>query len=158
MLSCDSGFQAKVCKPFLFLALAWLLSLSACSNAYDTNLGSHTNDILSIGATEIIVYGFLQKFVLSGLLWPYHGICKYRIEKPDATGLDLASSKPNMICRRDKLNFFWSYLTLILKTEILFPTLLSLIYLFRIYIFLGPYTIILVAPIGKTQYIMGMWP
>ena len=33
-----------------------LLSLSACSTAYDTNLGSHTHDVLTIAATEIIVY------------------------------------------------------------------------------------------------------
>ena len=63
------GSRQKCAQPFL--ALAWLLSLSACSNAYDTHLGSHTNDILSIGATEIIVNGFLQKFVFSWVLWPY---------------------------------------------------------------------------------------
>ena len=50
-----SEFQAKLCTTFLALAL--LISLSACSNAYDTHLGSHTNDVLSIGATEIIRYG-----------------------------------------------------------------------------------------------------
>ena len=31
-------FQTKLCT--IFLALEWLISLSACSNAYDTNLGS----------------------------------------------------------------------------------------------------------------------
>ena len=35
-----------------FLALAPLLSLSACSNAYDTHLGSHTHDVLPIGAMK----------------------------------------------------------------------------------------------------------
>ena len=94
-----SGFQANVCKTLLysrfqaklcrtFLALVWLLSLSACSNAFDTQLGSHTNDVLSIGATEIIRYGHRtpkntieyqtfferQKFVFSGFLWPYTSI------------------------------------------------------------------------------------
>ena len=78
-----SRFQAKLCRTFL--ALVWLISLSACSNASDTQLGSHTNDVLSIGATEIIGYGHKtsentieyqtfferQKFVFSGVLWPY---------------------------------------------------------------------------------------
>ena len=50
-----SGLQAKVCMTFL--ALARLLCLFACSNAYDTHLGSHTRDVLPIGATEINVYG-----------------------------------------------------------------------------------------------------
>ena len=94
-----SGFQANMCKTLLycrfqaklcrtFLALVWLVSLSACSNAFDTQLGSHTNDVLSIGATEIIGYGHRtpkntieyqtfferQKFVFSGFLWPYTSI------------------------------------------------------------------------------------
>ena len=78
-----SGVQAKLCTTLL--ALAWLISLSACSNAYDTNLGSHTHDVLPIAATETIVYGhrtsentkeyqtffFKQKFVFYGLLWPF---------------------------------------------------------------------------------------
>ena len=78
-----SGFQAKLCTTFA--ALAWLISLSACSNAYDSHLGSHSHDVLPIGATETNVYGhwtpentieyqpyfFKQKIVLSGLLWPY---------------------------------------------------------------------------------------
>ena len=78
-----SGFKAKVCTTFL--ALAWLLSLSACSNAYDSHLRSHTHDVLPIGATEINVYGHrtpentkfgLSKkvwysIVFSGVLWPY---------------------------------------------------------------------------------------
>ena len=46
-----SGFQAKVCTTFL--ALAWLLSLSACSNASDSHLRSHTHDYLPIEAIEI---------------------------------------------------------------------------------------------------------
>ena len=78
-----SGFKAKMCTTFL--ALVWLRSLSACSNAYDSHLGSHTHDVLSIGVTEINVYGhrsqentifcFLKKvwysIVFSGVLWPY---------------------------------------------------------------------------------------
>ena len=78
-----SRFQAKLCRTFL--ALVSLVSLSACSNAFDTQLGSHTHDVLSIGATEIIGYGHRtpeniieyqtfferQKFVVSGVLWPY---------------------------------------------------------------------------------------
>ena len=51
----NSGFQAKVCTTFLALAL--LLSLSACSNAYDSHIRSHIHDVLPIGATEINVYG-----------------------------------------------------------------------------------------------------
>ena len=31
-----------------FLALAWLISLSACFNSYDTNLGLHNHDELTI--------------------------------------------------------------------------------------------------------------
>ena len=46
---------------FLYMTLlclySWLLSISGCSNAYDTNLGSHTHYVLPISATEIIVYG-----------------------------------------------------------------------------------------------------
>ena len=75
-----SRFQAKLCRTFL--ALVSLVSLSACSNAFDSQLGSHTNDVLSIGATEIIGYGHKtpentieyqtffgrQKFVFSGVL------------------------------------------------------------------------------------------
>ena len=34
-----------------------LLSLSGCSNSYDTKLGSHTHDVLPLAATETIVYG-----------------------------------------------------------------------------------------------------
>ena len=88
-----SGFQANMCKTLLysrfqaklcgtFLALVWITSLSAYSNVYNTQLGSHTNDVLSIGATEIIRYGHrtpentieyqtffkIQKFVFSGVL------------------------------------------------------------------------------------------
>ena len=51
----NSGFQAKVCTTFLALAL--LLSLSACSNAYDSHIRSHIHDVLPIGASEINVYG-----------------------------------------------------------------------------------------------------
>ena len=50
-----SGVQAKLCMTLL--ALARLISLSACSNAYFTNLWSHTHNVLTIAATEIIVYG-----------------------------------------------------------------------------------------------------
>ena len=50
-----SGFEAKVCRTLL--ALAWLVSLSACFNAYDSHLRSPTHDILPIGATKINVYG-----------------------------------------------------------------------------------------------------
>ena len=50
-----SWFQAKVCTTFL--ALACLLSLSACSNAYDSHLRSHSQDVLPIWATKINVYG-----------------------------------------------------------------------------------------------------
>ena len=69
-----SGFQAKVCTTFL--ALARLLSLSAYSNAYDSHLRSHTNDVLPIGATKINVYGHRTpenwySIVFSGVLWPY---------------------------------------------------------------------------------------
>ena len=78
-----SGFKAKVCMTFS--ALAWLLSLSACSNASDSHLRSHTHDVLPIGATEINVYGHrtpentnfcLSKkvwysIVFSEVLWPY---------------------------------------------------------------------------------------
>ena len=53
-----SGFQARVCKTLLnsgfqaklgttFLVLAWLISLSACSNEYDTHLGSLPNCIVN---------------------------------------------------------------------------------------------------------------
>ena len=34
--------------------------LSAWSNAYDTNLGSHTHDVLPIATTEIIVHIWSQ--------------------------------------------------------------------------------------------------
>ena len=67
-----------------FLALAPLLSLSACSNAYDTHLGSHTHDVLPIGAmksmymvtvpqrTQIFVFQKKSCILLcSGLLWSY---------------------------------------------------------------------------------------
>ena len=78
-----SGFQAKVCTTFL--ALAWLLTCSACFNAYDSHLRSLTHDVLPIGATKIDVYGHrnpentnfcLSKkvwysIVFSGVLWPY---------------------------------------------------------------------------------------
>ena len=58
-----SGFKAKLCKTLLysgiqaklcttFAALAWLLGLSACLNAYDSHLVSHSH-------------------VFSGVLWPY---------------------------------------------------------------------------------------
>ena len=50
-----SGFKAKMCTTFL--ALAWLGSLSACSNAYDSHLRSHSQDVLPIWATKINVYG-----------------------------------------------------------------------------------------------------
>ena len=61
-----SGFKANVCKTLLysrfqaklcttFLALALLISLFACFNAFNTNQGPHAIDVLSIGATEIIV-------------------------------------------------------------------------------------------------------
>ena len=59
-------------------------SLSACSNAYDSHLGSHINDVLLFGSTEINVYGHrtqentifcLKKvwytIVFSGVQWPY---------------------------------------------------------------------------------------
>ena len=55
----------------------------------------------------------------------------------DATYLDLAFSKANMICTTDRLKFIWSYLTLIFKTEILYLTPLSLIDLFLFITFLG---------------------
>ena len=50
-----SGFQAKLCTTLV--ALAWLTSLSDCSNAYDSHLGSHSHDVLPFGSTEIHVYG-----------------------------------------------------------------------------------------------------
>ena len=36
---------------------SWLQSISGCSNAYNTKLGSHTHDVLPIAATETFVYG-----------------------------------------------------------------------------------------------------
>ena len=68
-----------------FLALAWLGSLSACSNAYDSHLRSHSQDVLPIWATKINVYGHrspestifcLKKkvwysMVFFGVQWPY---------------------------------------------------------------------------------------
>ena len=45
------------------LALAWLISHSACSNVYDSHLGSHTHGVLPIGANEITVLCFcIQNF------------------------------------------------------------------------------------------------
>ena len=35
---------------------AWHLCISGCSKPYNTKLGSHTNDLLSISTTETIVY------------------------------------------------------------------------------------------------------
>ena len=55
VLKLYSGFKAKMCTTFL--ALAWLGSLSACSNAYDSHLRSHSQDVLPIWATKINVYG-----------------------------------------------------------------------------------------------------
>ena len=62
-----SGVQAKLCTTFL--ALAWLLCLSAPFNAYDSHWGTHTHDVLPIGADEIIVYVFCIQIFEGKKVW-----------------------------------------------------------------------------------------